>query len=341
MWAYIVGPSGIGKTTLLDAFCGSSEFIMVDSLTPNSFISGYRDENDPGKDPSLLPLIVGKTVILPDFSTVLSLRNEAQAQVFADLRRLYDFGEIVKHKGNIGLVSHTARFGLITAVTRDIERMSAEMAPLGERFISYELSLEDKVTYQQVGNKWTDSRTHIRDLFRSEVNLFLSSIDVPAPKNVSIEESLLIKIFNLADIITVWRTHVPRMRIGGSYEPCYIPMTEGPGRFSSQLQLLSKGHAAACGRLTVNKEDLLLVARTAAYCLPSWRRELLRLFVKRNVLTSKEIQETFGASRKSTDRQLENMVLLKAIVKLGKGQYGLCREQIKMIEEIGDVWPLK
>jgi len=340
LWTYIIGPSGIGKTTILEAFSNNDEFLIIDSITPNSFISGYRDEEHPNEDPSLLPKLLGKTLILMDFSTILGMRSEARAQVLADLRRLYDDGEMTKHKGNIGIVNHAARFGIITAVTRDIERLSAEMAPLGERFISYGLSLSDRTMFQKQGSLWVERKYEVRKIFQEAAIQFMDELMKVPPEEIKIPEELLYTIFDISDITTAWRTLVPREGAGGNYNPIYIPEAESPGRFSLQLQLLIKAYALVQGRTEVVKEDIRLATETATYCLPTWRRALLSLFKKHGVLKSSDIQEALGTQRQITDRQLDNMVLLGAVKRLGQGQYGLCKKQVEIFKGLGDLWTI-
>ena len=75
----LVAPPGSLKTELLNALDGLPTLHMIDSVTPQTFISGQLD--DPGKvkqgSPSLLIRIgPSGTIVYPDFSTVLAMNSD-------------------------------------------------------------------------------------------------------------------------------------------------------------------------------------------------------------------------------------------------------------------------
>ena len=69
IWLFLIAPSGSAKTEFLRALT-TDRVHHLSALTPNTFVSGL---NQPGKkDPSLLPLLDGKVLVIKDFTAVLS-----------------------------------------------------------------------------------------------------------------------------------------------------------------------------------------------------------------------------------------------------------------------------
>ena len=332
LWGHLVGPPGCGKSTILDALGGSDDFYLIDSLTPNSFVSGYRDSDNKGNDPSLLPLIDGKIMVVLDFSTVLSLRYEQQQAIFSDLRRLYDSGEIRKHKGNIGMMEYNSRFGMLTAVTQDVERLSMQVAPLGERFLVYRMGMEDRVAFQTKSIDWINQKSDVREELRKVTGQLLQSIPHVNADDIKFTGKQLEVVCVLADVMSAWRTYVPRDRTTSSRDPYYIPSPEAPGRLTTQLFLLAESHAVLYNRMEVTDEDLPLVARVAWNSLPSWRTTLLRLFMGGEALTSMTVRDLLGVDPRTLRRHLEDLTLLKLLHVVRKGTYVMAPRYQKRLE---------
>ena len=115
LWMNIIGPPSSTKTEILRAFDGHCSAKFISNLTPSTLVSGIIPKK--GKpDPSLLPQLNDKLVVLKDFTTVLSMRSENQAEILAQLREAYD-GQYSKLFGNGKEINWTGRFGLIAACT--------------------------------------------------------------------------------------------------------------------------------------------------------------------------------------------------------------------------------
>jgi hypothetical protein len=62
LWGLIIDASGGGKTELLRSFRKRPDSFFLASLTQNTLVSGYRDQERPDEDPSLLPKLDGKVL---------------------------------------------------------------------------------------------------------------------------------------------------------------------------------------------------------------------------------------------------------------------------------------
>src|SRR5215471_11208153 len=90
LWGLLVDASGGGKTELLRSLRGKPCAFFLSKLTDKTLKSGYRDPQNPGKDPSLLPQLNGKVLIIKDLSPLLSMQRNARNAIVSDLRDAYD-----------------------------------------------------------------------------------------------------------------------------------------------------------------------------------------------------------------------------------------------------------
>lgn len=88
IWVIFVGPSSDGKTQLVSAFDDGGETVkIIKNFTPKTLVNGYRDKK---KCPDLAPKLRGKTILIPEMASILTLHPNDKAAVWAQLRDLYD-----------------------------------------------------------------------------------------------------------------------------------------------------------------------------------------------------------------------------------------------------------
>jgi hypothetical protein len=136
LWAIIIDASGGGKTEILRAFRPRPDAYFLSKLTEKTLVSGYRDPTNRGKDPSILPELNNKVLIIKDLAPLLSMRQESRNAIISDLRDAYD-GFTDQGKGNVGKVAYESRFTLLSASTLAIERTNSVDQELGERFVKF------------------------------------------------------------------------------------------------------------------------------------------------------------------------------------------------------------
>jgi adenylate kinase family enzyme len=96
LWAYLVGGSGSGKSTICDALAADNIHTKrVSQFT--GLHSGHKTED--GSDVSLVSKLFDKGMIVPDFTSILGLSPMMQEKIYAELRAIYD-GSAQVHYGN-------------------------------------------------------------------------------------------------------------------------------------------------------------------------------------------------------------------------------------------------
>jgi len=139
IWMFLVGPSGSGKTLLLKLFGYHDSMVFQSSIQAKTLLSGFRDRE--GNDPSLILKLPGLTLVLKDFTEILSLSFDTQEEVFSILRGAFD-GEIDRMWGNGASINlKDCYFSLLAGVTNEIH--SHQRANLGERFLKFQMHSGD------------------------------------------------------------------------------------------------------------------------------------------------------------------------------------------------------
>ncbi len=139
LWAFIIGPSGAGKTQLLDSVLDLNDFYPISLLTPNTFLSGMPGRNDS----SLLPKLTGKIALFKDWTSILAMQKDAKAEVMSQFREIWD-GDMKKIFGNGRIATWTGKVSVLAACTQAVDLNQQQYTHLGERFVNYRLITPDR-----------------------------------------------------------------------------------------------------------------------------------------------------------------------------------------------------
>ena len=265
----IVAPPGSLKTEVLDALLGFPHVYFIDSVTPNTFISGQIREGRRGDRASSLLERVGNsaTLIYADFGTVLAMPNDKKSAILADMRRIFD-GRLRKEFGTSdGVHQWEGRITFVVAATEEVDRHYSIFQSLGERFVMIRWHRPNgpDAAIRAMEQDLVVAKAEMRDAVHA---LFNGLHDEEA----SVTDDDLHRLAALAEFTVRARTHVARDRWKGII---YAPEPEGPTRLAQQLCQLAKGSALLVGRRTVEAEDMDLVCRVAFDCIPATRRAVL------------------------------------------------------------------
>lgn len=157
VWMYVVGPSGFGKSTLIECLRASPYSIAIDKLV--GIHSGWRvskeelaDAEDPEEyaDSGLLRLIQDKALIIKDFTLTLSLPKMQRDVLYGELRDCYDGRSSSRYRNRVGFDYKDINFVLIACVTDEIKKPEHRQSILGERFLQVDVCGDDLDDTEQV-----------------------------------------------------------------------------------------------------------------------------------------------------------------------------------------------
>lgn len=310
LWMFIVAPPGSGKTMLLSSLQLSPAAVFKSSLTPKSLISGFRSDEG---DPSLIPRLTGKVLILKDYTEITSMGREVQEEIYGILRGAYD-GHCEKTFGN-GLTRsyHNCHFAMLAGVTDVI--YGDDRASLGERFLKYQLvsSQEIDATKHIIAAitgmaQQVEAEDFLRRVAASFLNRDITQGKIPNP-----EPWLVNRVVALSQVISHLRATVPR--IGRNDELAYRPSPEVGTRIAKQLIKLGQCLAIIYGKTRIDKDCWQLMRRVALDTARGWNLDIFLVLanhypkrVERDVIAAEA-----RISHTTCLRRLDNLRLLGAV----------------------------
>jgi len=136
VWALCVGVPSSDKTECVSTLKLAPEVYFLDTLTENSFVTGYLDSaGTPVKD--LLPELNGKCLVVKDYTTLFSMKDETIKKILGDMQTIYD-GHFFKYTGTRGRVAYESAFSHIGCITPlALSSHHRYMAMIGSRFLFY------------------------------------------------------------------------------------------------------------------------------------------------------------------------------------------------------------
>ena len=257
VWLMIVAPPSSGKTELLVALASRRDAKILSKITPQTFASGMKvkaeEKGDKKKSPSLLERLQANgqwLVALKDLGSMSSLPWETQAQIYAQLREIYD-GKYNAAWGTGEELEWDGKIALFAAATEDIDRGRTLRTSLGERFIQFRprsaepsrVALKAKIVAKKPG-EGERMKAGLRQAYQDSFNQALAA----AQGMEDDAESGLIELRAEAvgELLAEARRHVYRR--DGSYSSSFeVAAPEGPARLTKILTPLAKACQACFG----------------------------------------------------------------------------------------------
>jgi hypothetical protein len=137
-WLGLVAPPSSAKTELINALIGLPFVVWASTLTPAGLLSGTpRRQRAAGAKGGLLRQVSNPGLLcLKDFTSILTMRPDAKAEILGVLREIYD-GHYVRRLGSDGgrELEWKGKLGLIFGCTNVIDTHYSIENALGNRFL--------------------------------------------------------------------------------------------------------------------------------------------------------------------------------------------------------------
>jgi len=250
VWLLIIGPPGCGKSLPMMAARHCPELFMTSAFRPTAMISGWGTKG--GDDPSLIPKLNEKVLLVKDMSSLLSQHKDVIAEVLGLLRDAYD-GYCQRSFGTGITRGYKTRFGFIGAATGTIDAHWKLQTELGERFLRYRIrsspSLIQRKVQQALDN--VTSEVELDDSIAQAALGFLRGLLEGHPKLPELTDKG--KLGRLAQLGAVLRTPVSRSSF--KREVLAIPAFEEATRYAAQLAKMAIGLAYVRGKEIVGVQE--------------------------------------------------------------------------------------
>jgi hypothetical protein len=292
-WLMLIAPPGSIKTVLLEALEGLTNFRTIDSLSPNTFISGkmrdpmlekldylkrgrdtFKDKKAKKESSSSLLHRIGKDglIAIPDFSTILSMHETKRNDIFAQMRRIYD-GELCREFGtdeNLAEREWKGRITILAAVTSEVDHHHKMFSALGDRFLRVRwVRAAGLEAMQYARRQRQELKSRLHDAVQHLLAPIFAVTKVEAP---DLPDELADRIGLLTESVCWARTHVHREQ----GEITDDPEAESNTRLPQQLCQVARGWTALMGETVVGEEGFDLACRTAIDCVPPNRVRMLK-----------------------------------------------------------------
>jgi len=310
IWVFLIAASGGGKTELVTSMFDLPDMYPLSLITPNTFLSGMPGRNSA----SLLPKISGKILAFLDWTNMMSMNQEAQAEILGQFRDIYG-GYLKKSFGTGRVEEWKGKIGVLACTTSMVDFSQQRNAALGERFVHYRVLMPDRkevgMRSLQNGGRMEEMRKDMRDAFFS----FFKSMDFEK-KTPELPDEVQIQLVDISNLATMARSGVIR-ESSFKREVIFVPAVEMPTRLPQQLATL------ACAAMVVNggeydPEDMKIIYKVALDSIPQTNRMVMLEMAAEDNLTTKEIATALGYPTAPIHLYLENLALL-GVIKRYKG----------------------
>lgn len=324
IWIFLVGPPGGAKTITMEGLAGYQSTYATSSLTAHALISGANFQGQ--QDPSLIPRLNGKVLVIKDFTTVLNLREDMKEEIFGILRDAYD-GRCGKIFGNGVERAYESRFTIIAAVTPKIYEIGARHAALGERFLKYVMGdnldhhEEDKIISKAIDNVDHDKQMKEELMGVTAPFLEFGFDEMVAPK---LDMDLHKRIIRLAQFGARLRGTVSRDTYNNEIMTGK-PFAEVGSRLGIQLAKLARSLAVVRGKTTVTEKEYRLVRKVMLDTVSQRCEDIVRCLYQHQTtmkqqqghLTAADIATQTRYPMTTVRRVIEDLHLLNVIARTG------------------------
>jgi len=343
---YVDVPSS-GKTIVLNFFSDCKNWVYTtDSFSPASFVSqaaNVKTKDLPKID--LLPKIKDKILIVRDLAPLFGMRDDDLLKTISILTRIFD-GEGYRADGGV----HGSRgydeeclFMFLSASTPIRPRVWRVMGNFGARLFFYNFNAPDKSTdtlANQLSAEFSPKQKEkvcreatfqlLNDLFNCKDGVLW---DKQADNRQFLEEIAIIAqlVACLRGTINVWEEHAADGKFNHTE-----PQIEKPDRINQCLYNLARGHAVACGRTSLNDQDIAIVLRVALCSASLERTKLLNKLIENDgVLITEDVIHKMEWSRTSALKYMEVFRYLRIVEEISptNPQVGRSEKVIKLTEQ--------
>ncbi len=315
VWLIVVSPPSSGKTELLGSLLRLPDVYPASTLTVASLLSGTpRKDAQNAKGGLLREVGDFGIVVLKDMGSLLSMRPDDKAEVFAALREVFD-GSWVRYVGSDGgrQLSWTGKLGLVAGATPVLDRHHGVLSVMGERFLLCRLpeASEEQAerALEHTGEREAAMR---RELAEAVSGLFSGERREPRPLTDDERRELV----GLAALVARARAPVERDRQTREVE--LIPGAEGPARIAVTLERLLAGlDTLGCERVLAMR----VLRRVALDSMPALRRLLLeQLCASHEPVSTSTLAVAMHAPTITVRRALEDLTAYRLLVRTKQGQ---------------------
>ena len=308
LWLLIVAGPGGAKTETVQALAGAGAYVTSTIASEGALLSASpRKQRTKSATGGLLRKIGDHgTLVIKDFTSILSADRNTRSSVLAAIREIYD-GRWERNVGTDGgqTLTWTGRIVIVAAVTTAWDAAHAVVATMGDRFAL--LRLRTSAGRREAGRgaiRNTGDEAGMRQELAAAVGGLVEHMDTTV---YQLSDDEIDQVVKAADLVTLARSAVER-DYRGDIEFAHDP--EAPTRFAKQLVQLLRG-AVSIGMKP--DEAMRLVRRCACDSIPPLRRDILLDLADNPGSRATDVRKRISKPRNTVRRGLECLHMLGAL----------------------------
>jgi hypothetical protein len=287
LWLFISAPSGDRKSETIRAFETAENAILVNQITENSLVSGWKKQakND------LAPKLNRKCALTYDFGQFLKMNGEQKGKIWSQMRSAFD-GYVIRHTGSgVDTAYKGLRWNWILGTTPLIDGELIMKDELGTRELMFKMSDENiEENIEKIQQKVWENQND-KEVMRLELTLAVNSfMDSWRKRNVGfddvqVSEETKSEIFLYARFMALLRANAEVDPYTGELTSFVHP--EKPTRNLEQL----KGLFLALKSLSPCYTDKLALKRLESITQSSICE--IRLAVLKELIKNRDLSEQY------------------------------------------------
>ena len=238
VWLGLIAPPSSAKTEILNSLSKLSYVVQASSLSSASFLSATSKKDQDKEATGGLLAQIGEfgIIVMKDFTTMLSMRPEANQEAFAVLREVYD-GRYTRYVGTDGgrTMAWNGKVGLVFASTEAFDRHHSVNSAMGDRYLLCRIAPVEG-QFERALEHAGEATERMR-LELAEVVERLFAVRRTEPRPLSLEERG--RISRICSLVVSLRAAVDRHRYTTEIE--VVHGAEGTGRLGLSLERLLAG----------------------------------------------------------------------------------------------------
>jgi len=273
LWMFMVAPPGGMKSELLMSLQEAPRVLCTTSITPHTLVSGMPVMG--GRDPSLLPQLNGRVLVIKDFTTILSMNTTARDEIFGQLRDAFD-GQCTFRFGNGITRTYKSKFGVLAGVTQAVEGLANTNSTLGERFLKYSIAQQGASASRNAILKALANLQFNDTMQRELLGVGTATLDRTIDRDEwpTAPTDMLERIMRLARWVARLRGAVCRDRYTQRVE--YKPIAEIGTRLAKQLCKLAYGISLYRRDSVVSESTYAIIVKCAQDTAPDKVEEVVK-----------------------------------------------------------------
>lgn len=312
-----------GKTICINFFSEIEGLTYAtDKFSPASFVSNAANvSKEKLGEIDMLPRIRYKMFLLRDLATMFSKRDDDLAELMGTLTRVLDGEGLNTDSGVHGGRKYVGEylFMMLAGSTPLPPKVWKIMGNLGSRLFFLNLNTKEKSEAEMVEQLMTSTYKKKEDECRLMTRDFLYSLWHKHSNGVEWDKKnddgeILKIIIKCAKLLAHLRGTINTSKDNASDSFDYGHITtniEKSYRISQLFYNLCRGHALACGRMIIDKDDVRLLVEIAIDSAPVIRARLFRkLLDNSGGMTTTEVEKFLNCSKPTALKEMEVLKIL-------------------------------